>query len=58
MRIEKPVRDQTVSITCTEEEKEEIFRLARESGRTACGFIRWLVKKEAGKKEAGQSGEL
>lgn len=53
MRIEKPVRDQTVSITCTEEEKEEIFRLARESGRTACGFIRWLVKKEAGK-----SGEL
>lgn len=45
MKIEKPVRDQTFTVTCTAEEKEAIFRKAREADRTVSGYIRWLVKQ-------------
>lgn len=45
MKIKKPVRDQTFAVTCTAEEKEEIYRKAQESGRTVSGYIRWLIKK-------------
>lgn len=62
MKIVKPVRDQTFAVTCTAEEKEEIFRKAQESGRTVSGYVRWLLanypaseKKRRKAKEAGQN---
>lgn len=57
MKIVKPVRDQTFAVTCTAEEKEEIFRKAQEGGRTVSGYIRWLVKQDSqSETEAGQDG--
>lgn len=54
MKIKKPVRDQTFAVTCTAEEKEEIYRKAQESGRTVSGYVRWLVKQQEEKRD----GEL
>ena len=61
MKIAKPVRDQTFAVTCTAEEKKEIFRKAQESGRTVSGYIRWLMMnypESEKKQEAEQNGEL
>lgn len=45
MKIEKPIRNQSFTVTCTEEEKNSIYLKAQESGRTVSGYIRWLIKQ-------------
>lgn len=53
MKIQRPKRLSTFSVTCTEEEKEEVIIRAAEKDMTISAYIRWLVRKEA-----EQDGEL
>ena len=46
MRVKRPVRDQTFTVTCTAEEKRKLIKAAQKNGRTICGYVRWLIKKE------------
>ena len=45
MKIEKPIRNQSFTVTCTEEEKRSVYLKAQKSGRTVSGYIRWLIKQ-------------
>jgi hypothetical protein len=51
MRIERPKRNETAVVTCTAEEKEKWYSMARESGRTFSGYVRWLFLREEERQE-------
>lgn len=53
MKIQRPKRLSTFSVTCTDEEKAEVSRRAAEKDMSISAYIRWLVRKEA-----EQNGEL
>lgn len=42
MRVKRPTRDQTFTVTCTEAEKMEVSRRAAEKDMTLSAYIRWL----------------
>ena len=46
MKIKRPVRDQTFTVTCTMQEKKALIKKAQENGRTICGYVRWLILRE------------
>lgn len=46
MKYKKQPRDEVVAVSCTAQEKREIYRLAELSGRTVSGYIRWLVQQD------------
>lgn len=48
MKIKRPVRNETFTVTCTAEEKKEIFRRAAAADRTVSSYIRWLIKQVEG----------
>ena len=65
MKIQRPFRGCTFTVTATEEEKEEVSRRAAEKDMTVSAYIRWLLanypaseKKRRKAKEAEQNGEL
>lgn len=43
MKIKRPKRASTFSVTCTDEEKEEVSRRAAEKDMTISAYIRWLL---------------
>lgn len=43
MKVRKPVRDQTFTVTVTADEKKRLIKRAQDSGRTICGYVRWLI---------------
>lgn len=51
MKIMKPKREDTAAATCTTEEKEMWYKMARESGRTFSGYVRWLFQQEKARME-------
>lgn len=53
MKIQRPFRGCTFTVTVTEEEKADVSRRAAEKDMTISAYIRWLVRKEA-----EQDGEL
>lgn len=62
MKIQRPKRLSTFSVTCTEEEKEEVIIRAAEKDMTISAYIRWLLanypaseKKRRKAKEAGKN---
>lgn len=44
MRIKRPERNTGFSVPCTEEEKEELRRLAADKDMTISAYVRWLIK--------------
>lgn len=53
MKIKKPVRDCTFTVTCTPDEKKEVFQRAQKAGLTVSGYVRWVLNqtKETGKND-------
>ena len=47
MKIQRPFRGSTFTVTVTEQEKEEVSRRAAEKDMSISAYIRWLVRKEA-----------
>lgn len=43
MKIQRPFRGCTFTVTVTEEEKEEVGRRAAEKDMTISAYIRWLL---------------
>jgi hypothetical protein len=42
--VNRPIRNTGFSVPCTEEEKEDLRRLAAEKDMTISAYVRWLVK--------------
>ena len=47
MKYIRPKRNETVTVTCTEEEKDKIFFMAHEAGLTVSAYIRMLINQQA-----------
>ena len=47
MKYIRPQRNETVTVTCTEEEKDKIFFMAHEAGLTVSAYIRMLINQQA-----------
>jgi hypothetical protein len=63
MKIKRVKRESTFSVTCTDEEKEEVSRRAAEKDMTISAYIRWLLanypaseRKRRKAKETEQDG--
>ena len=63
MKIRRPFRRCTFTVTVTDEEKEEVNRRAAEKDMTVSAYIRWLLanypaseRKRRKAKEADQNG--
>lgn len=65
MKIQRPFRGSTFTVTVTEQEKEEVSRRAAEKDMTISAYIRWLLanypaseKKRRKTKEAENNGQI
>lgn len=63
MRIKRPYRGETITVTVTPKEKTAIAEAAEKEKRTISGYIRYRLRDilegvNDDAKEAGQNGEL
>lgn len=56
--MEKQKRQRkTVQVALSEEDYKQLTQLARESGRTAPGYLRWLLHRHLREQDRAQEGD-